>query len=265
MGFSRIAVVAFLGLGMAACRPTAGTTIVSLEFDDARVNQLAALPLLAEHDMKATFFVLYPRLLAGGQYFTIDDALAMQRAGHEIGGHTLTHPHLPELSREKQFEEVCHDRDLLRQAGFVADHFAYPFGAYDATSKSVVAQCGYESARTSGGLCENPGFVGLCDRAESIRPRDPFAIRTHASITRERIPDRMRALITDASEHGGGWVQLIFHHICEKCNDYSITQSELQDFLTWLAHERSAGRVRVRTVSEVIHREAGISGTGDAG
>src|SRR5689334_5146524 len=106
MGFPRIAAIALLSLGIVACRPTEGTTIVSLEFDDARVSQLLALPMLAEHDMKASFFVLYPRLQAGGQYLTIDDALAMQRAGHEIGGHSLTHPHLPELSREKQFEEV---------------------------------------------------------------------------------------------------------------------------------------------------------------
>jgi peptidoglycan/xylan/chitin deacetylase (PgdA/CDA1 family) len=238
---------------MLACRPSERSTIVSLEFDDAHVDQLAALPLLADHDMKATFFVLDLRLETGGKYFTIQDALAIQMSGHEIGGHTLTHPLLPLLSREEQFKEVCGDRIRLWAHGLNVENFAYPSGAYNALSEFVVAKCGYESARTSGGLCENPDIFDFCDRAEFTSPTNRFAIRTHGSIKRERIPSRMRALITDAEENGGGWVQIIFHHICESCHDYSITATELQDFLSWLANERTAGRVRVQTVREVIH------------
>ena len=137
--------------------------------------------MLAEHDMKATFFIPHPRMEIGGEYFTIEDALAIQRAGHEIGGHSITHPRLPDLSREEQRKEVCEDREHLRRAGFVVDNFAYPGGAHDATTESIAKECGYESARRAGGLCENPGVFDSCDIAESIPPVDVFATRSVCS------------------------------------------------------------------------------------
>jgi hypothetical protein len=249
---SRVAALVLLGIAMAGCAPTKANVIVSLEFDDTHVSQLAALPLLAKYDMRGTFFVNSIRLGDGDKYLTVQDVLAMAKAGHEIGGHTLNHPRLPDLPREEQLREVCEDREKLRQLGLVIDNFAYPSGAYDSTTESVVAACGYTSARTTGGLCETPWFFQSCDRAETVLPPQFFATRTHGSIRRERISDRMRALVTDAESHGGGWVQIIFHHICDHCNDYSITEEELGDFLSWLAKERIEGRVQVRTVREVM-------------
>lgn len=255
MGYLRFAAVLCTGLSVMACKPAENSTVVSIEFDDAHVEQLLAFPLLSKYDMKATFFLLHPRLEKGGQYLTLENASSLQAAGHEIGGHSLTHPRLTELSREQQLHEVCEDRRRLQLAGLTVDNFAYPSGVYDATTEGVVAECGYESARTSGGLCENPALFNFCDRAESVPPLDRFATRTHSSIRRERIPERMRNLIIDARENGGGWVQIIFHHICDRCDDYSITQSELDDFLSWLAAEQAADRVRVKTVREVIRGE----------
>ena len=63
---------------------------VSVTFDDGRVSQLQkAVPILAEFDLRATFYV-NP---------TGDDWLAalapwreIARAGHEIGNHTISHP-----------------------------------------------------------------------------------------------------------------------------------------------------------------------------
>lgn len=241
---------AILGIGLIGCGDS--PTVVSIQFDDAHVDQLAAIDLLAKYDIKATYYLPHPRLEAGGKYMTIDDALGLQAAGHEIGGHTITHPQLPELSREEQRKEICEDREHLQLAGFTVDNFSYPAGAHNATTEALVAECGYESARTSGGLCEQPGIFDFCDQAESLPPQYVFATRTHGSMRRQHIPDRMRALITDPYENGGGWVQLIFHHVCDDCNDYGISVDEMDSFLSWLTNEREAGRVQVKTTREVI-------------
>jgi len=250
------AALILLAVLFVACGSGEETAVVSIDFDDALANQLEALPILEQYDVKATFYVLHPRLKEGGRYFTVRDALEIQAAGHEIGGHTLTHPKLAQLSEEEQYKEVCEDRALLLHEGLHVVNFSYPSGSYNATTQAIVGECGYESARTTGGLCEDPGMLDSCDQAEVIPPADPFSIRTHGSIKRERIPDRMKGLISDAYLNGGGWVHIIFHHVCEGCDDYAITPRELEEFLSWLADERSAGHVRVVTPRELMSNES---------
>jgi hypothetical protein len=46
-------------------------------------------------------------------------------------------------------------------------------------------------------------------------------------------------------------VQLVIHHVCDRCDAYSITQSDFVALLDWLAPRAAAGTV-VRTTHEVI-------------
>ncbi len=50
----------------------------------------------------------------------------LQGDGHEIGGHTLTHPHLPALSVDERRRQVCDDRASLLGQGFAVRSFASP-------------------------------------------------------------------------------------------------------------------------------------------
>jgi len=77
---------------------------------------------------------------------------ALQDAGHEIGGHTLTHPRLTTLSADEQRREICNDRVALLNQGFRVTSFAYPFGDKDSVTRQLVIDCNYNSARESGGL-----------------------------------------------------------------------------------------------------------------
>ena len=47
--------------------------------------------------------------------------------------------------------------------------------------------------------------------------------------------------VTSAEQNGGGWVQLTFHHICNGCDAYSITPTDMQSLLDWLSTQVSAG------------------------
>lgn len=232
-------------------------TVVSLEFDDGCADQAAAIPTLAEHGMRATFYVNSALLGTPGR-LTIEELRRFQAAGHEIGGHTLHHANLPDLTPEEQAHEICDDRRALQAQGLTVDTFAYPFGAHNEASKDAARACGYASARRAGGLCASAppprpeDSSTRCDRAEAIPPADLFALRMHGSVRRGQAPEGIKRLVTEAEMHGGGWVQLVFHHLGEDNYEYTTTIAELSDFIRWLAHERDAGRVRVLTAREVI-------------
>jgi peptidoglycan/xylan/chitin deacetylase (PgdA/CDA1 family) len=68
----------------------------------------------------------------------------------EIGGHTMNHRRLPDLSAEAQLTEIVGSRqqcqDLTSKFPF---HFAYPFGAFDELTPELVRAAGFERAFSS--------------------------------------------------------------------------------------------------------------------
>ncbi|KYF77159.1 polysaccharide deacetylase [Sorangium cellulosum] len=228
-----------------------GVAVVSIEFDDTLADQLSARSLLAEHRMHATFFVNSGRLDRPG-YLTVAELRALASDGHEIGGHTVDHVRLPGLPAREQRRQICDDRRALLALGFAVSDFAYPWGAHDSVSAGLVRSCGYDSGRGAGGL----GLLAcvLCARAETIPPHDAAATRTPGSLRRgHRLPG-IQALVRRAQQDAG-WMQLTFHHVCDACEEYSISREDLSTLLGWLAEERDAGRVVVLTVRQVIHGE----------
>jgi hypothetical protein len=57
--------------------------------------------------------------------------------------------------------------------------------------------------------------------------------------------------ITQAEQSGGGWVQLVFHHVCDNCDVYSVNAANFTALLDWLQPRAARGTI-VRTVNEVI-------------
>jgi peptidoglycan/xylan/chitin deacetylase (PgdA/CDA1 family) len=131
------------------------TTVVSLTFDDAYENQYRYLtPLLRSHRMNATFYVItsdsdgpYPCCMSWVQL------RALQRAGDDIGSHTIHHVNLRVSARGRAAREVCGSRrDMLRHGIHDPVSFAYPFGSYDRVAERIVARCGFTNARQGGGI-----------------------------------------------------------------------------------------------------------------
>ena len=57
--------------------------------------------------------------------------------------------------------------------------------------------------------------------------------------------------VTAAEQNGGGWVQLVFHHLCNQCDAYSITPADFTELLDWLQPRAATGTL-VKTTAEVI-------------
>ena len=102
--------------------------VVALSFDAAWGADFTddLLEILARHEVKATFFLVgfwverYP-----------DVAKSISDAGHEIGNHSSTHPHMPTLSVEQITFEISRTHDLIKEAtGQQPRLFRPPFGEY---------------------------------------------------------------------------------------------------------------------------------------
>ena len=138
-----------------------------LTFDDGfRDNFETALPILRQYEAAAFVFVL-PPLLASGAAFewpevrddrkrypatmrSVDWSMLeqMKEGGFEVGSHTLSHPHLPQLDGERLREELWESRAAIVARLGSCDTLAYPFGEWSPEVAAAAADCGYRYAFT---------------------------------------------------------------------------------------------------------------------
>jgi peptidoglycan/xylan/chitin deacetylase (PgdA/CDA1 family) len=132
--------------------------LVTVTFDDGALdNYTEALPVLERLDLKATFFVITGCI--GGQYngrsyqtpvMNREQLRELARLGHEIGAHTVNHPDLTGIDRQRVLSEMCdckrHLEDLTQAS---VPSFAYPFGSYNQVTRSCVQEAGFQFATTS--------------------------------------------------------------------------------------------------------------------
>jgi len=216
----------------------AGQTVVTIQFDDGVADQYTARSILSAHGMHATFFI-NSGVTGDSAHMTWSQLQDLFADGNEIAGHTLTHANLKKLKTAPARQEVCGDRVNLFNHGFQPTSFAYPFGSYDSAAKQVVADCGYNSARTvSGGT-------------ETIPPLDAYATRTPPNPKQGTTLATIESYVTQAEQSGGGWVELVFHHVCSGCDAYSISAANLSALLDWLQPRSAIGTV-VKTTNQVI-------------
>ena len=214
-------------------------SVVSLTFDDGDADNFPVAALLKEQGLHATWYV--PSGLVGTPgYMTWDQLQALRAEGHEIGGHSADHMNIGGVDEATLRHQVCDDRQTLLGRGFEPISFAYPFGGYDAEAKAMVRECGYASARAIGA------------GPESVPPADAFTLRAYPYIVNDTTFGKLRRYVSGMREEGGGWLILIFHHVCDACDYFAVSPDTLNSFIPWLAEEQAQGRVKVRTVGEIV-------------
>ncbi|MBG0828304.1 polysaccharide deacetylase family protein [Planomonospora sp. ID67723] len=237
------ALLLFLAPGAPAHASGAGAperpeTVVALTFDDGDATHVLAAHMLRERGMRGTFYV-NSATLGGERKLTRRQLRAIAEAGHEIGGHTLDHTRLTELTPERRREQICDDRKALLAMGHRVTTLAYPFGAVDADAMRTARQCGYSAARTVGGL--RLWDCPACPAAEPLPPRDPFRVRTPGSIRDTTVLRQLKQQVYNAEKGGGGLLPLVLHRVCDDCGVYSTSPAVLGAFLDWLATRKSRG------------------------
>lgn len=112
---------------------------LTFSFDDGVLQDERLAKLLHKYGLKSTFNLNFGRLglkedLVCNEV-TVDHSCIQAKdaariyEGHEVAGHTLTHPRLTELSREEIIRQVEEDRIALSKLmGYEVVGFAYPCG-----------------------------------------------------------------------------------------------------------------------------------------
>jgi peptidoglycan/xylan/chitin deacetylase (PgdA/CDA1 family) len=225
-------------------------TVVSLTFDDGRASQIrVAWPILQAHGVNATFYVNSGTIGTTGR-MSWNDLQALAVAGNEIGGHTTYHQNLLAAEPDEASREICNDRYEIARHGFEPVSFAYPNSKHDPDIERRVADCGYTSGRVVGNIVLAPNCVVHQACSESIPPLDPYAVRTPVDVRRTTTLATVESAITQAEAHGGGWVVLVMHDVCDCGGTYHTSPALLSGLLDFLAAER-AHRVELRTVAQV--------------
>ena len=240
----------FKGTGHAATSPVT----VSLTFDDSNADQMPAEQTMKSLGLHGTFYTV-SGWVGQPSYLTLAQVQQIAADGNEIAGHTIQHPDLPTLDPNEQMREICNDRVNLINWGFQPTDFAYPFADAD-TNETDAKACGYNSARGLGDV-RSPSSCRNCVYAETTPPPDPYYLRAPDEVDATWTLAQMKAEVTNAQSHGGGWVILTFHHICSPTgttacpSDLSTTPTIFSQFVTWLKGQSSVGTT-VKTVQQVI-------------
>ncbi len=122
--------------------------IVSVSFDDGWANQYVnALPLLQEDGINATFNIISGQL-DGPATMSSAQVQSLYSMGYEIASHSVSHPDLTTVSPSQLTTEMAQSQATLQALiGAPVTDFAYPYGAYSASTLAVGGQY-YASQRS---------------------------------------------------------------------------------------------------------------------
>ena len=125
--------------------------------------------------------------------------------------------------------------------------------SYAGTAQQSAAACGFTSARAGWELNIGASCGQTC--AESIPPRNRWAVRTFKPVDVETSVADLQDQVLNALNHGGGWVPIMFHDICSNCGFYAMSTADLNAFLDWLATQPvRCGRCATSWASPPSHR-----------
>ncbi len=120
---------------------------VGITFDDGFGDTVDAVELLDRRGLRSTVYVTTGFVGTAGMVTERQlQSLGGRFNGVELGAHTVTHPHLDELTLAAAQDEVRTSKSALEDMiDRPVDSFAYPHGAHDARVRELVVESGFRS------------------------------------------------------------------------------------------------------------------------
>jgi peptidoglycan/xylan/chitin deacetylase (PgdA/CDA1 family) len=240
-------------------------TVVSLTFDDSDADQAQAEQTMKANGLTGTFYTVSGWVGAPG-YLSRANLATISADGNEIAGHSITHPDLININPLEAKRQICNDRATLGSWGYKPVNFAYPFSDANAQVEALVKDCGYNTGRGLGDV-RSPSSCTGCAYSETTPPADPYYLKVPDQVDSTWTLAQMKAEVTNAVTHQGGWVVLSFHHVCApigtaSCQaDQSTTPTNFNAFVSWLATyaKVAANKTTVKTVDQQVRSYLGVN------
>lgn len=186
---------------------------VAISFDAAWGNEQThkLLDILKRYNVKATFF------LVGDWVDNFpDDVKDIAKAGHDIGNHSDTHPHMTQMSEEDQKKQIQNCNDKIKElTGNCPKLFRAPYGDYN---NSVV-----ESVKSLDMYCvqwdidsldwKNPTPSEMVDRIVTNLQNGSIILMHNGA---ENTPEALPLIIEAVKESGYEFVPLS-QLVCRNC------------------------------------------------
>jgi len=192
--------------------------IFSLSFDDIPVTAWTeAGPILAEHGIKATYYVCGG--LSGGTnlglpQFETEHLQALHAAGHEVGCHTYEHASVLDLAPASLGASLDRNARWVgeRLEGHVMTSFAYPFGDCGLKAKAVVADR-FDFGR---------GVTNGINRVRGDRP-----LLKAIGLESRRLPGYDLEALMQETADARGWLVAYGHDVMDSPTAYGCTPDDL--------------------------------------
>lgn len=215
---------------------TPNKTIVSLTFDDAPSSIFTYVaPILKTANLPATLYV--PSGYIDKQdYLTWLQIKQLADSGWEIGGHTVNHAELPNLTIPSMRQELKADWRELKLRGLHPTSFSAPFGSYDNSSTAEVAKL-YASQRTF----HNQGL--------NTWPYNKYLINVQY-VKRDTTLTQVKAWV-DSAVASDKWLVLVMHEILPDANmgdEWTWSTAQFTDLSKYL----NDNAIPTKTVNDVI-------------
>jgi peptidoglycan/xylan/chitin deacetylase (PgdA/CDA1 family) len=122
-----------------------------ITFDDGHISNIAiAAPMLAAHDLAASFFITVGWTGRKSGYMGWDDLRSLHRAGHTIGAHGWSHTLLTHCKARELDKELGQARLTLEdKLGAAVTTMSLPGGRYNAGVLRACTNAGYSHIFTS--------------------------------------------------------------------------------------------------------------------
>jgi len=214
--------------------------MVSLSFDDGWKNQLTrGVPILDTYGFKGTFYVItrMPEYMLheGEGRMTLDEWKHLAVAGHEIGGHSQTHPNLARLLPWRAKKEIVGSYDDLVALGITPSTFAYPYGIRNFLVRGMASGSPYVAARLAQG-----------NAIDMARLPNRYAIPAYCVMAADSF-ETIQTMIDNAvaNKH---WLILAFHQIENNPPPWG-SEPEMLDRICAYLKEKN---IRVVTIADGI-------------
>ena len=122
--------------------------IVTMSWDDGHSMDLRVAELLANHGLKASFYVAFNH--PDEKAISDDEIRILHSMGMEIGSHTLTHQLVTGRPAGEVRYELSESKMRLEDIlGVPVTSFSYPQGAFNAVVRAALVDTGYQIGRST--------------------------------------------------------------------------------------------------------------------
>ncbi|MBP9710748.1 MAG: polysaccharide deacetylase family protein [Candidatus Pacebacteria bacterium] len=194
--------------------------MVTLVFDDGLATQYQnARGILNTAGIKGMFGIITSEVNSS-PYMSWANITTLKNEGHEIGGHSRTHPDLTSLTQAQMQTEIKGSFDDLVAQSFTPKTFIYPIGGVNPTVEQVTKDAGYVGARGS--------YWGL--NSPTANKYALYDIRLDKTTTLASAKAWIDQAIADKR-----WVIFELHDVVASGgNEYAITTALFQNIVTYI-------------------------------